>query len=77
MSRDHDGHSPYVICSVCYGRGKVLVEVSGSLPFVTCAVCNGSGEMSRDHDGHSPYVICSACLGVGAQPITGGMELIR
>ncbi|MBZ0176508.1 MAG: hypothetical protein OIN90_05495 [Candidatus Methanoperedens sp.] len=54
-----------------------MVEVSGSLPFVTCAVCNGSGEMSRDHDGHSPYVICSACLGVGAQPITGGMELIR
>ncbi|NOR46596.1 MAG: hypothetical protein GQ533_00905 [Methanosarcinaceae archaeon] len=77
MSRDHDRRSPYTICSVCNGRGKVLIKLNGSLPFVKCAVCNGIGEMSRDHDGRSPYRICSACLGLGAQPITGSMKLMR
>jgi len=77
MSRDHDGRSPYEICSVCRGRGVVLVEVNGNLPFVKCACCNGSGEMSRDHDGRGPYTICEVCHGVGAVPITGTMRLIK
>ena len=77
MSRDHDGREPYVICSVCNGRGNVLVELNGSLPFVKCAVCNGTGVMSRDLDGREPWVICKACQGVGAQPITGRINIVR
>ncbi|MCZ2846251.1 MAG: hypothetical protein O2U61_07150 [Candidatus Bathyarchaeota archaeon] len=77
MSRDHDSRGPYIICSVCNGKGSVLVELNGSLPLVKCAVCNGTGEMSRDLDGRGPWVICKACQGVGAQPITGRMKILR
>ena len=77
MARDHDDRSPYVPCTVCNGRGVVLVEIEGSLPFVKCQLCNGSGEQSRDCDNRSPYIICTRCKGVGAQPIAGIMKIIK
>ena len=77
MSRDHDGRGPHCTCSVCGGKGVVLVEIDGETPFVKCAMCSGTGEMSRDHDGREPHVICSGCKGVGAQPIAGTMRVIK
>jgi hypothetical protein len=77
MSRDHDQRSPFIPCTVCNGRGLVLVTISGTLPFVQCSLCKGTGEQSRDCDGRSPYIICTRCQGVGAQPLTGTLKLIR
>ncbi len=77
MSKDHDGRDHYVPCTVCNGRGVVMVEFDGSLPFVKYALCNGSGEQSKDRDNRSPYIICTMCKGVGTQPVTGDMRMVR
>lgn len=76
-SRDHDGRAPWVICPVCNGRGKTLIELNGSLPFGRCAYCNGTGQRSRDQDGRAPWVVCQACHGVGVLPITGEIKILR
>lgn len=78
MAKDHDNNSPYVICTVCDGRGVAVVEIiNGSLPFIECPVCKGSGEQSRDLDNRSPYIICKKCLGIGARPIAGEMKILN
>lgn len=77
MAKYHDNRGPYVPCTVCNGKGVVLVEIGGSTPFVKCQLCNGTGEQSKYCDNREPYIICTRCKGVGAQPIAGTMRLIK
>lgn len=65
------GYSADTACRVCGGRGVVLIE--GQQPFVECQLCSGSGR----RPGYSSDTACRECHGVGAQPIAGGLEIIR
>jgi len=65
------GYKSHVACDVCVGKGVVLVEARP--PFVPCRLCGGTG----NKPGYKSYVPCDACQGVGAQPLSGPMELIR
>ena len=65
------GYSSHVPCSVCSGKGVLLVKCSP--PLVQCALCEGSG----NKPGYSSHVPCSQCHGAGAQPLTGRMEILR
>ena len=65
------GYARDVECKVCTGKGVVLVECDP--PLVKCALCDGSGHRS----GYDRDVACNKCKGVGAQPLTGSMEILR
>lgn len=56
----------------------IIVEELGNNKYILkCARCNETGRMSRDGDGRAPWLVCPACHGVGAQPIRGGIKILR
>lgn len=63
-------------CRVCNGKGMVLVEIDGSLPFVPCARCDGTGR-GYYSTGKRSTDPCYLCKGIGAQPISGEMQIIK
>lgn len=70
-SGNKPGYKSHVACDVCTGKGVVLVQAEA--PFVPCRLCNGSG----NKPGYKSWVPCDACQGVGAQPLRGGLEILR
>ena len=65
------GHKSWVPCEVCTGKGVVLLECAA--PLVVCRLCSGTG----NKPGHKSWVPCDACQGTGAQPLAGGVKIIR
>jgi len=65
-------------CSVCNGKGLLLVVINGEIPFVKCARCDGTGRgylySNSDERSTAP---CESCKGIGAQPISGSLQIIK
>ena len=58
-------------CSVCDGRGVLMLEINGEFPLVLCMYCKGSGIKP------GYYVPCPQCNGSGAQPIVGKSRIVK
>lgn len=75
MARDLDGKAPFRVCTVCEGKGTVIL-VADDKTLLQCGLCNGSGSHSRDLDGKPPMRLCTVCAGVGAVPATGKARIL-
>jgi len=69
-SGQRPGYTSDTPCTVCNGKGVVLVKCTP--PLVKCSLCNGSGH----RPGYTSDTPCKACGGIGGQPLTGEFEIL-